>query len=93
MCGSDLSKSLDLDKSKTTVVFDNEPRSKEIVNKIDKYINLGYKVCIWPSRIEQKDVNDMILAGRDPEELKIIVDRNTFSGIEAQLQLQTWRKC
>ena len=93
MCGSDLSKSLELDKSKTTVVFDNEPRSKEIVNKIDKYINLGYKVCIWPSRIEQKDVNDMILAGRDPEELKIIVDRNTFSGIEAQLQLQTWRKC
>jgi len=35
----------------------------------------------------------MILNGHDMEELKIIVDKNSFSGLEAKLNMQTWRKC
>jgi hypothetical protein len=40
-----------------------------------------------------KDVNEMILNGHDAEELKIIIDKNSYSDIEAKLQLQMWRKC
>ena len=60
---------------------------------MDKYISLGYRVCFWPEKITQKDVNEMVLAGYEPEELKIIVDKNSYSGIEAKLNLEKWRKC
>lgn len=93
MCGSDLTKTLPIDKSKATIIFDNEPRSKQIVKKIDSYINQNYKVCLWPPHVRGKDVNEMVLNGHDPEELKIIVDKNSFMGLEAKLNMQTWRKC
>lgn len=93
MCGSDLTLNQSIDKSNCTIVFDNEPRSKEIVKKISKYINTGFKVCIWPGNIEGKDINEMILNKYCSEELKIIIDKNTFSGIDANLRLQMWKKC
>jgi len=93
MCGSDLTLSHTLKKDGCTIVFDNEPRSKEIVKKLTKYISSGFKVCIWPDNIEGKDINEMILKGYCSEELKIIIDKNTFAGIEANLRLQMWRKC
>lgn len=93
MCGSDISASIDINKDKSVFVFDNEPRNINTVKKIDKYIDRGYNVCIWPSSIKQKDINDMILAGCEPEELKIIIDKNTYRGINAKLNLTSWKRC
>lgn len=93
MCGSDLSSSTLLNKQSMTVCFDNEPRSKQIVNKIEKYISSGYNVCLWPDSVKGKDVNEMILNGHCTEELKILIDKNTFCGLDAMLHLQSWRKC
>ena len=93
MCGSDLSKSLDVNRDIATIIFDNEPRSKQIVSKIEKYINNNYRVCLWPGSVNGKDMNEMVLNGHEPEELKILIDKNTFRGLEAMLCLQTWRKC
>ena len=53
----------------------------------------SFKVCIWPSSVKGKDINEMVLNGQCAEELKIIIDTNTFSGIDADLRLQMWRKC
>lgn len=93
MAGSDLSLSSDIaDPSNTTVVFDNEPRNKEIVEKIEKYVEKGYDVCIWPSHIEQKDINDMVCSGLTSHEVKLIIDNNTFSGLRAKLQLSVWKR-
>lgn len=65
---SDLLK-LDIPKDKFVIVYDNEPRKivkndkKEIFNptakKIEKAINTGFSVCIWPE-MQEKDVNDMV---------------------------------
>lgn len=93
MCGSDLTKSLNINKDLATIVFDNEPRSKAIVSKIEKYINDDYRVCLWPQSVNGKDVNEMILNGHESEELKILIDKNSFRGLNAKLNLQTWRKC
>lgn len=93
MCGSDLTYNFDVRKDLATVVFDNEPRSKQIVSKIEKYINNNYKVCLWPESVKGKDMNDMVLNGHEPEELKILIDKNTYQGLEAMLCLQKWRKC
>ena len=70
-------------------VFDNEPRNREIVNRISKAIDRGDKVVIWPSNIQQKDINDMSLAGQD---VKSLVESNVYQGIEAKLKLNSWKK-
>lgn len=76
-----------------TLVMDNEPRSKEITKLLDKNINAGYSVCMFPEHIEQKDINDMILHGNmTADEIMELINTNTFKGIEAKLRFSTWKK-
>ena len=70
-------------------VFDNEPRSREITNRISKVIDRGDKVVIWPSKINEKDINDMVLAGHH---VKDIVESSVYQGLEAKLNFTTWKK-
>jgi len=74
----------------TVVICDNEPRSKEIVNKMANLIDSDYDLVIWPSDIQEKDLNDMWIAGR--QDIKTIIDNNTFSGLEAKLKLAAWKR-
>lgn len=76
-----------------TVIFDNQPRNKEICALIQKQIKAGNKVCLWPSDIEEKDINDMILSGLTKDDIKYIIDSNTYEGLEAELEFTAWRKC
>ena len=87
MCGSDVDlRSFDYSFVYT---YDNEPRSREIVNKIEAAIRSGNKVVIFPKSIKEKDLNDMALAGHDVQSL---VESNTYSGLEAQLKLNEWKR-
>ena len=70
-------------------VYDNEPRNREIVNRIDQTIGRGDKVVIWPRDIYDKDINDMFNSGHD---VKSMVESNVYSGLEAKLQLNNWKK-
>jgi hypothetical protein len=74
------------------IVYDNEPRSEQTKNKIDKAIMNGYSVCIWPNNLHHKDINDMILAGMSKEFIKYIIDQNTYKDLAAKLALQKWSK-
>lgn len=73
-----------------TFVFDHEPRNKEIWKRMDKLIKEGRSVCIWPAHIQQKDINDMILAGET--DVEKIISSNTYRGLQANLRLSAWRK-
>lgn len=75
-----------------TIVMDNEPRNKDIVKQLEKYIELGYNVTMYPDTVEEKDINDMILNGRTQEEVLNLINTNTFSGMEAKLRFSEWRK-
>jgi transcription elongation factor Elf1 len=76
-----------------TIVMDNEPRNKEIVKQLEKYINLGYSVCMFPETVEQKDINDMVLhGGMSPDEIIELINTNTYVGMEAKLKFVDWRK-
>lgn len=75
-----------------TIVMDNEPRNKDIVKQMSKYIDSGYSVVMYPDNVQEKDINDMILAGRSPEEVTNLINTNTFSGMEAKLKFADWRK-
>lgn len=91
MAGSDVSDIQFLGQD-VTFVYDNEPRNKEIVKKIEKAIDKGYKVVIWPSSVKEKDLNDMILSGMKMVDLELLVRQNTKSGLEAKLALSVWKK-
>ena len=81
------------DQSKLVIVYDNEPRNPEIVKKISRCLANGYKVCIWPDHIEQKDINDMVLVGGyTGPAIQAIIDQNTFQGLAANMRMQQWKK-
>ena len=72
-----------------TVIFDNEPRNKEICKQIEKIISQDRKIVIWPDNVKEKDINDMFLADIPVGD---IIKNNTFEGAEAQLRFAKWRK-
>jgi transcription elongation factor Elf1 len=82
-----------LPKEKLILVYDNEPRNKEIVREIKLSIDDGFKVCIWPKEIVEKDINDMIVKQNlSAEEMQNTINKNSFSGPEAMLQFNLWKK-
>ena len=89
MCGSDIDIRT-FGWSDYIWVYDNEPRNREIVNRISNTIDRGDKVVIWPNHIIDKDVNDMVLSGHD--NIMNILSENTYSGLEAQVQFNNWKK-
>jgi hypothetical protein len=72
--------------------MDNEPRNKDIVNQLTKYIDEDYSVCMFPDNVQEKDINEMVLAGRTIGQITDIINRNTFRGISARLKFGTWKR-
>ena len=75
-----------------TIVFDNEPRNKEICKQMEKTLNQGTGLVIWPDSMRHKDINDMIVAGYTQLQVQQIIKENTFIGASAQLRFAEWRK-
>ena len=88
MCGADVDIG-SLGWSDYIWVYDNEPRSREITDRIRKTLDRGDKVVIWPTSIEEKDVNDMILGGHD---VMSMLKSNTYSGLKAKIKFNNWKK-
>ena len=70
-------------------IYDNEPRNREITNRLSKTIDSGDKVVIWPESIDDKDINDMVMSGLD---VQSVIESNTYSGLEAKLKFTIWKK-
>ena len=88
MCGADA----DVDRwgiSNRVWIYDNEPRNREIVNRISKTIDSGDSVVIWPDGIDDKDINDMVMSGLD---VQSVIESNTYAGLEAKLKFNTWKR-
>ena len=88
MCGADA----DVSRwgiNDAVYVYDNEPRSLEITRRIETAIASQQSVVIWPNNIHEKDINDMVLAGHDVQSM---VESNVYSGLQAHLQFNTWKR-
>ena len=88
LCGSDGDLGY-LKGSDLILVYDNEPRNREIVNRIERCIERNQRVVIWPNNIIEKDINDMVLAGHD---VMSVLKSNTYSGLEAKVKFNSWKK-
>ncbi len=82
---------LRFENSEMTYILDNEPRNKHICAYIERLIELGKDVCIWPENVKEKDVNDMAYR-MSTRKIQKMIDENTFNGLEAKLRFQEWRK-
>lgn len=70
-------------------VYDNQPLNSSVTKALYHTINLGYDVVIWENETEGKDINDMVLAGIDPNK---VLKVRTFNGLQAKLEFNKWNK-
>lgn len=89
--GADLQ--LPVEKKDVVFIFDNEPRNKQIVDRMYKMIEKDYMIVIWPEGQKEKDINDMIINGKTKEEVQKIISDNTYSGLSALTQLNSYKRC
>ena len=75
-----------------TMIFDNEPRNKEIVNRMINAVDKKFNVAIWPESLKYKDINDMIIAGKTSAQIQSIIYRSTYCGLEAHQHINNWKK-
>jgi transcription elongation factor Elf1 len=75
-----------------TIVLDNEPRNSSTKVAMEKAIQSGYDVCVWPAHVKHKDINDMVMNGMSGPEIQQIIDTNTFNGLKAKLAMSIWSK-
>jgi transcription elongation factor Elf1 len=80
-----------LPKDKVVLIYDNEPRNKEIVREMKDAIDAGANICIWPKSYEEKDINEMILAGKTQDEILDTINKNSFCNAQALLEYNIWR--
>ena len=90
--GADLQLKNKMSSDEITYIFDNEPRNKEIINRMYKVIENDYNIVIWPEDIHYKDINDMIMGGLTKEKIHNIIKDNTYSKLSALTKLNHWKK-
>ena len=81
-----------LDIQDVTLIFDNEPRNKEILKLMEKAIKTGNDIVIWPDTMLGKDINEFVMNGLSSDEIESIISSNTFNGIRAQLKFNQWKR-
>lgn len=93
--GADLSSNLDVvckDKLKFVLVFDREPRNADIGKRVLSCISKGYSVSLLPESMSGKDINEYILSGMSQQEVVDQIDKHTYSGLDAQLAFNMWKR-
>ena len=89
MAGADVRDMNLLNKQKTTILFDNEPRNRQIIGKMFHALSRGWRVAIL--EIVPKDINEMVLAGMSNDKILETINRNTYSGQRGKWELQQWK--
>lgn len=74
------------------LVYDNQPRNREICRQMSEAIKEYHAIVIWPSLMVGKDINEMVLAGTPIQTIEEVMAENTFVGLEALLHFNQWRK-
>ena len=92
MAGSDLDDVNTFLGKNVVFVYDNERRNKEIVNKMMKVLQRGFRIVVWPDSVKFKDINDMVVGGMQLEQIYDIINKNTFEGLQARLKINQWKR-
>lgn len=80
-----------LELTNRVIVPDNQPRNRDVCKNLEYVINRGDRVCLWQEETP-KDINDMIKAGYTIDSIKSLIERSTFSGLDAMFMFKKWAK-
>jgi hypothetical protein len=75
------------------MVYDNEKRNKQIVQRMEKAISNKFPIVIWPNDLTEKDINDLVISGLPENNIMDIIKNNTYYGNMAKLKITQWKKC
>lgn len=89
VAGADLDL-INSEPSTTTAIYDNEPRNRHTIDRMFKSVDKGYNVVVWPSDLDHKDINDMVLAGY--HDIQGFIKARTFGGLQAYLKINEWKR-
>lgn len=93
MLGADVNLTkLGCPKDRFVFIYDNEPRNKDIVKRMQKVVNAGYRLCLWPESWGYNDVNEAVMAGVDTDRIEDVIKTNVVSGLRANMALTTWKR-
>jgi transcription elongation factor Elf1 len=88
--GTGMQKAKSLGLKNTVTIFDNQPRNKDVCRLQERAIANGDRVVVWNPRVTQKDINDM---KKDGVDYMHEIESRTFSGLQAKLEFDRWKKC
>lgn len=71
------------------LVFDNEPANETICKLLQRAIDDGFSVVIWPPDCSYKDINELHLAGYSVEQH---ICTRVVHGTKARLEFLRWQK-
>lgn len=80
-------------RNSTILIFDNQPRNKELVNIMNQMITQDYKLVIWPTDWKYKDINEAIIDGVTSSMLMQTLHTNSHQGLTLKLAMREWNKC
>jgi len=75
-----------------TMIFDNEPRNQQIVDRMIKAVDKNLNLVIWPQSLRVKDINDMIISGKSISQVQRLIYNNTHSGLTALQHINNWKR-
>lgn len=92
--GTDFARALyNISGENVVLIFDNQPRNKQVVKRVETFAGRGYPMVIWNSSWNYKDINDAILSGCSSSEIEYILNKSTFKGLSLKLAIRDWKKC
>ena len=89
VAGTSLHKLSSMVYDNIVIIYDNQPRNKQVCDQIEKAIDNQQTVVIWPQNITEKDINDMVSSKLD---VKKIIKENTFKGLHAKMKFVGWKR-
>jgi len=92
--GTDFSRALyNISGENVVLIFDNQPRNKQVVKRVEAFAQRGYAMVIWNSNWTYKDINDAVLSGSSVSEIEYLLNKSTFKGLALKLAIRDWKKC
>jgi hypothetical protein len=77
----------------TVLIFDNQPRNKQVVKRVESFVSRGCAMVIWDSSWNYKDINDAILSGCSSSAVESMLNKSTHKGLALKLAIRDWKKC
>lgn len=75
-------------------VFDNQYRNKDVCRHIQKAIDSGVKVVLFPREFNFKDINEAVCdGGLTMDDIENIITKNTYQGLKARLVFSKLKGC